>query len=142
MTLYTKKIHLAGLFAWEMRLKRCRRVCKSPNICPHELAADSHMPQTSGGRGFDHLRAYPECIPSWPGSETLRQGKVVASIWDIWELNYSAMCLFRKLANSFAIVLNTISQNIFTDIDHWADSVLESQCPSACHVCVCFCAIA
>ena len=35
MTLYTKrKLHLAGLAAWEMRLTRCRRVCKSQNVCP------------------------------------------------------------------------------------------------------------
>ena len=36
MTLNTKrKLHLAGLVASEMRLKRCRRVCKSQNVCPH-----------------------------------------------------------------------------------------------------------
>ena len=35
ITLYNKrKLHLAGLVAWEMRLKRCRRVCKSQNVCP------------------------------------------------------------------------------------------------------------
>ena len=30
-----RKIHLAGLVAWDMRLKRRRPVCKSQYVCPY-----------------------------------------------------------------------------------------------------------
>ena len=34
ITLYARrKLHLAGLVAWEMRWKRCRHVCNSQNVC-------------------------------------------------------------------------------------------------------------
>ena len=121
ITLYTKrKLHLPGLVAWERRLKRCRHVCKSQNVCPTPYTLHPRGCGVKWKSSTQKQKLFTVQVPKCPNRFTFKTRKLCGIFPDIFRSqDIFAECVFRPIQSISCDVRYNVCQSVYLSIHMW-----------------------